>query len=155
VGWVPVKREATRVDAPVLTPRHAGTPRGRAVGAEARGEAVLVLHGGHELERLIRGLEHVGEDTARGDGGVGERGAVEGEAVDGGEEVDELVVLVSEEAGNDVDVSIDGGHRDGCNLLGFARGRRWGPLNMAGGRGLRRAHGLRRARGDCGVRGRA
>jgi hypothetical protein len=123
-----------------------GTPERRedgAVGAEARGEAVLVLHGVHELECLIHGLEHVGEDTARVGGGGG---AVEGGAVSGGEEVDELVVLVSGEAGNGVGVSIDDGHRGGCSRLGFARGRGWGPLNMAGGRGLRRARGLRRSR---------
>jgi hypothetical protein len=47
-------------------------------------------------------VAHVGEDTTRGG-----RGAVEGGTVGGGEEVEELVVLVSGEAGNGVGVSVD------------------------------------------------
>jgi hypothetical protein len=58
-------------------------------------------HGGLGGRRC--GLEHVGEDTARGGGG----GAVEGGAVDGGEM--ELVVLVSGEAGNGVESGHGGG----------------------------------------------
>ena len=89
-----------------------------AVGAEARGEAVLVLHGGHKVEGLVRiieqgageggdgglgrrraGLEHVVEDAARGGSGGGEGGAV-----GRGEEMEELVVLVDDGAGGGVGV---------------------------------------------------
>jgi hypothetical protein len=84
-------------------------------------------------------------------------GAMEGGAVGDGEEV-ELVVLVSGLAGNGVGVRVESGHgggrdpRGGCTRLGFARGRRWGPLNKAGERRLRRAGGLQRAGGDRGRR---
>jgi hypothetical protein len=50
-------------------------------------------------------------------------GAVDGGVVGGGEE---LVVLVSGEAGNSGDES---GHGGGCSPLGYARGRLWGPWN--------------------------
>lgn len=100
-------------------PRAAERGEHGAVRAEARGDAVLVPHGGHEVEGLVSGrgvggigggdagergdgglggggpgAEHVGEDAAGGGGGVGER-----VGVGGGEEVEELVVLVGEERG--------------------------------------------------------